>query len=570
MALVLLITSSLVAGCASARERLPVVDQLRDAGSPAVDEPRQDVRVRRADVRPPSSLYGAAADEDARAGAALPENTPSRDIGPDGEMSVFGSGGAMSDDTELVARLETLLSAVLAAADANVSVIIIDDAGELVFAHRPDELMLPASTLKVLTVAAAWHTFGVDGRIPTHAEATAQVAADGTLQGDLVIVGRGDPTVSTDEYIRWVYPARPATRLALLADTIVASGVRYITGNVVGTAPGFTGPASAEGWLPRYFSDFDARLASGLTVDAGLQTLVTFDNSTAADETGGMPAGDVIAGDHDAEAALPPLDLDGITPEQVRVEHAVDPAHQTVVELTRMLRQRGVHIDGVSVTASEPPPTVRRLASINSVDVQAMGRFALEHSDNHMADGLLRLVGHARDGSGSFAGGQAGIASTLRELGVDLGGAVLADGSGLSRDNAISTRMLVETDRVMAAGVYADEWASSMAIMGKTGTLRRRLVGTVADGRFVGKTGSLRDVMSINGTVHGDQRSFHLAVIANDTQGEHRWLMRTLMDEIILLVSAEAADCDAEFAAVESSPADRTVRLGPLTISCAA
>jgi serine-type D-Ala-D-Ala carboxypeptidase/endopeptidase (penicillin-binding protein 4) len=477
----------------------------------------------------------------------------------------------------LVADAHALVETAVEAATGEWTVLVVDEHGREVVAHQPDTPVLPASTLKVVTAAAVLATFGPDGRLSTFAEATRPLTG-GTLPGDLLLVGGGDPALATDEYKRWIYPARPVTRLSALADELVEAGLRRVEGDVVGIAPGFPGPAVASGWLDRYFSDFDARHASGLTVDAGLETLLEYPDDGPGEDllAEGVPpppatAGGVGESGADAEVtelpgwAAVPFDQRP-DPIDARVVHAADPAAHAATELARLLTERGVDIRGRARAGPSRTPAVERLAGVQSEPVADLLRFTLETSDNQLADGLFLAVGAARTGEGSWSQAESAVRMTLEGLGVDHTGSRLADGSGLSRDDRLTARQLVDLDRVMTDGAHAEEWSSMMAVMGETGTLRRRLVGTVAQGRFIGKTGSLRDVMSISGTVRGDDGTrYHLAVIANGAEGDARWASRVLMDELILLLSADVAGCEV---VVGETTDDRPFARGALGVQC--
>ena len=103
-----------------------------------------------------------------------------------------------------------------------------------------------------------------------------------------------------------------------------------------------------------------------------------------------------------------------------------------------------------------------------------------------------------------------------------------------------------------------------MAITGESGTLRNRLRGTIADGRFAGKTGTLRDTSGLVGTVEGSGgQRYHLAVLANDA-GEGRWLARALADELIQLLTADLDGCSVAFS--DGDPA--ALGLPPLDLAC--
>ncbi|TVR37626.1 MAG: D-alanyl-D-alanine carboxypeptidase/D-alanyl-D-alanine-endopeptidase [Nitriliruptor sp.] len=467
---------------------------------------------------------------------------------------------------ELTARTQELVdTAVVAADDATLGVMIIDEHGRTIAAHRADESLLPASTMKVVTAAAILTTLGPDGRLRTSVDATAPIDADGVLRGDLHLLGGGDPALVTDEYTRWVYPARPATPLAALADDLVAAGLRQVDGEVIGLAPGFTGPTRAEGWPDRYFSSFDARYASGLTVDAGLRTILTYPEPEPDDEDAddADDADDAASDDEDADDAATDGEdaddeADGDDPEDgsedepedlgpptVTVDHVQDPAAHAAAELVRLLEEREVEVTGASRSGEVSAPPVGRLATVQSPPMDELLRFTVERSDNHFADGMFQTIGRVRTGEGSWIRGDRALRQMLDRFQIDHDGAVFADGSGLSRDDRLSPRLLVDLDRTMTDGPAAETWVSLMAVMGETGTLRQRLRGTVAQGRFRGKTGTLRDVTALSGAVIGDDGTrYHLAVLANEADGPGRWVARELMDELALQLSAEVAGCD--------------------------
>lgn len=485
-----------------------------------------------------------------RAEALEPDNLP--ETGPDAELDPGEElvpelaepdpepiPAPPADREALQERARALLSTALSDVDAEgVGLLVTDEYGREVVAHRPDATMLPASTLKIVTAAAALSTFGPDARFRTRVEVTAPVDEGGVLAGDLVLIGSGDPVLATPEYRRWVYPARPRTPLEDLADAIVATGIKDVTGDLVGVSDRFDGPNVAEGWPDRYFSSLDARYAEGLTVDAGLRTIVTYPEPDPEpdDDGDGVPAGPPDPADADEADATsngePPPDVEPI----VRVDHAADPAAHAAGELARLLEDRGVFVRGEARSGSPAGPTIGRLAWAESPPLLELLQFAVKRSDNQIADALFRAVGRARTGTGSFASGDRALRQVLDRYGVAHDGARFADGSGLSRDDRTTARLLVDLDRAMRQSRHAGTWGSLMAVTGRSGTLETRLRGTAADGRFSGKTGTLRDVSGLVGTVTGGgPQRYHLAVVANDP-GEARWASRTLADELILLL----------------------------------
>jgi serine-type D-Ala-D-Ala carboxypeptidase/endopeptidase (penicillin-binding protein 4) len=228
----------------------------------------------------------------------------------------------------------------------------------------------------------------------------------------------------------------------------------------------------------------------------------------------------------------------------VTVDHVLDPAAHAAEELIRLLEERGVTVVGEGRSGDIDRPFVGRLATVRSPPMEDLLRFAVQRSDNQLTDGLFQAIGRIRTGEGSWTRGERALRQVLDRLEIDHASAVFADGSGLSRDDRLTARLLVDLDRQMTSGPHAETWLSLMAVMGESGTLRERLRGTVAAGRFHGKTGTLRDVTALSGSVIGnDGARYHLAVIANDATGPGRWAARELMDELILQLSADTAGC---------------------------
>jgi serine-type D-Ala-D-Ala carboxypeptidase/endopeptidase (penicillin-binding protein 4) len=582
-----------------------------------------------ADVSEASDEHAA---EPADAAAGGPADTTDAAAGGAHDADEAGGGGPrVVVDVEpppppatrnaLVSALEDLVDeAVAEMGDATLTVLVVDEYGRELVAHQPDRPVLPASTTKLVTAAAALTTLGADARLVTRAEVTGPIDVGGAMSGDLLLVGGGDPVLVTDEYLRWIYPARPHTRLAQLADEVVAAGVTRIDGDVVGISDGFPGQRVPSGWPDEYFATLDARNIDGLTVDAGLRTIVTFPGALAdsaeadadADDNAGNPAdadpsvddaADAAAGagatDADAGATddaatdagandaatdagandaatdagandaagaatdagptagiRAPTDLDELERElgtpRVIVDHVTDPRLHAAIELTRMLEDRGVEVVGEPRADDQTPPTVGRIASVHSPPMGELLRFAVARSDNHISDQLFRLVGRVRTGIGSWERGDRAVRQVLDRLGVDHSDAAFEDGSGLSRDDRVTARMLIELDRAMQASRHRALWLDLMAVTGERGTLENRLTGTAGVGRFYGKTGTLNDVNALVGTVVGSgPGTYHLAVVVNDAPGGERWVGRSLQDELILRL---VADLDAQ-APAEDDPA---------------
>lgn len=467
--------------------------------------------------------------EDPGADAPVASPAPARVAAPS------PPAGPPPGSAALVERLESVLgSPGLELGTAQLAVAVRDADGRPLLDRGSRAALLPASTQKLVTAATALEVLGPAHRFVTTVGTAGEVAR-GTLFGDLVVRGVGDPVLATREYERHVYAVRPRTPLEELADGIVAAGVERVSGDVVADTSVFAGPTLADGWPRHYLEDFDARHITGLTVNAGLT-----------------------------------VELEGDEPElRVRLALADDPAEHTARVLRELLRDRGVVFLGDVRSTPTPAPAPEQLAAVESPPLRRLLEHMIQRSDNHLADTLFRTVGAAAGGDGSWASGAAAARQVLAELGVATEGLVLADGSGLSRTDRLTAAALAELDATMHASRWRGVWRSTMAVAGEAGTLRGRLQGTVADGAFAGKTGTLDDVAAVAGTVHGPDQDYHVAIIGNRA-GAERWTVRVLMDELVLVLAEEQRGCVRRPApAATPSAAPSPPYVEPYSLTCA-
>lgn len=385
-----------------------------------------------------------------------------------------------------------------------VGVSVTDAAGRPVFEHQAGASLLPASTQKLLVAAGALAVLGPDFRYETALRATAAPEPGGVLHGDLVLVGSGDPALATPLYGQ-TRPDRPRTPLEALADRAVAGGITRITGSVLGDARVFPHQPEAPGWLPRYLEEGDTSRSAGLTAEGGRRLF---------HERG-----------------------------RLRSEPALDPAANAAAALHGLLTDRGIVIDGSAGSSPAPPPAPVVVGNVTSPPLLDLLRFTVQRSDNHLADAIFRTIG-AVSGDASWAGSAAATQRALSPLDLDFGTAALADGSGLSRADRLTPAFLTALDAQMTGSNLGSQWQSLMAVAGESGTLQRRLRGSVAERRLRGKTGSLRDVTSLSGVVVGPGTPrYHFALIANDLDGAGKEAVRRLADLLVMVLAEDLYDC---------------------------
>ncbi|MET0728922.1 MAG: D-alanyl-D-alanine carboxypeptidase/D-alanyl-D-alanine-endopeptidase [Acidimicrobiales bacterium] len=374
-------------------------------------------------------------------------------------------------------RLRGDLEAWAATAPAGSCAVVRDTEGGEVLDHRGDAPMVPASTLKLLTATAVLEQLGPDHRFRTVAVGPPPVG--GVVPGDLVLVGGGDPILASPAYAgRFERQPQIFTNLETLAADLAAAGIRQVAGSVVGDESRYDGERYVAGWPARYLSQQVVGPLSGLSVNDGF-----VDHPTATEPRPLVPA--------------------------------PDPAVQAAGVLTGLLEARGIDVVGDPRSGGAAPGSPE-LAAIESEPVaQVLAQLLLE-SDNSTAELLVKELG--RDAlDPTTPGGLARVRALLDEAGVDLTGAVLADGSGLSLENRVTC------DQLMAALTLPDSGAlvrTLLPVAGSSGTLTKAFLDTPLEGQLAAKTGSLNTVAALAGVVEDDDGPMTFAYLVNVPEGE--------------------------------------------------
>jgi D-alanyl-D-alanine carboxypeptidase/D-alanyl-D-alanine-endopeptidase (penicillin-binding protein 4) len=373
------------------------------------------------------------------------------------------------------APFEAALARFVAAADAlggRVGVVVADgDSGRTLVACAADQGFVPASNQKLLTAAVALRTLGPTATLRTELYATGPIQA-GTLGGDLVLRGFGDPTLGT--------PPGGDPRLTELVAAVQAAGVRRVAGRVRGDGSWLGAERYGLGWE---WDDLDQDWAA--------------------------PFGGLCCGGNVVEV------LDGVAaPRRVPV---ADPAAFTAATLAGLLRAAGITIDDGELPAAGAGSL---LATVYSPPVAALLWSLLGESDNLVAEQLWRVAARLRGEPGSVPA----ATHTRRELaalGVDPTGLVVADGSGLSRWNLVRPSQLVALLLAVRRAPFHAEFVGALPLAGTSGTLRTRCADGPARGRVRAKTGTLQRVTSLSGYLpqpRGGPLVF--SVLWNDFLGE--------------------------------------------------
>lgn len=424
--------------------------------------------------------------------------------------------GGASSRADLTATIDRALASEALDGSGAAILIVSLDHGDTLYRREADRLFTPASNRKLFTAASALHHLGPEYRFHTALLATGPIDGD-TLRGDLVLVGRGDPDLVTED-------------LAALADTLVNCGVRVVSGDVRADASWFDEIEWGSGWMwddgPywefAYFSALtlndnavEVRVVPGervgdpvrvsidppteyvavgvaaTTATIGAEPTLSIDRSWTPPENIIHVTGDV------------PADADSV----IAVRTVEDPALYAVTVLSELLDARGVVIQGEvrhQPLIGAPADTIAMHTS--GPLAESLGNM-LKESDNLTAEQLVKVVGAEVEGPpGSHEAGLAAERVFLAEaVGIDTLDLNLADGSGVSRYNLGTARQTIRLLSYMAnrEEALSRPWMDALPVAGRDGTLESRMVGTAADGRARAKTGTLSGVSALSGYVPG-------------------------------------------------------------------
>lgn len=318
--------------------------------------------------------------------------------------------------------------------------------GQLVGARNAGLSVIPASNEKLPVAAVALDELGADFRYTTAVTAVGG-PVDGTLDGDLYLVGGGDPLLSSDWYATSNlerYPVTTPTSLDALADSVAAAGIARVTGDVVGDGSRYDDEFAAPGW------------GVGVAVlEAGPYDALMVNDSR------------VLGDDHKAS----------------------DPSEAAAREFSRLLEERGIDIGGGAISGAAPAGTVE-IAAIESAPMTDVVAEMLRNSDNNTAEMLVKELGASVALPGTRPAGLNVVRQQLAEWGIDVEPIVLVDGSGLSQDNRLTCDALITVLQV--AGVDSAV-GQGLPVAGQSGTLADVFTDHAVAGRLTGKTGTLNN-----------------------------------------------------------------------------
>ncbi|HVT58260.1 MAG TPA: D-alanyl-D-alanine carboxypeptidase/D-alanyl-D-alanine-endopeptidase [Thermoanaerobaculia bacterium] len=420
--------------------------------------------------------------------------------------------------------------------------------GETVFSYNGDEARVTASNTKLATTAAALDALGPAYFFETQLLLRGKVEG-GALEGDLGVIGGGDPNISGRAFDGDSYAV-----FRDWARQLSARGVRRVQGDLYLDYGLFEARQIHPDW-PRAHLD--------TWYEAPVAALAFNDNCILVRVSPGRRGGPVRV------ETLPPVRLLQITSsartsgsrrhnhlhvlrrdDRLLVAGTIyekDDPFETWVSvpdsvlyfgsaLVDALAEEGVTVAGrLRPVAALPGPVWQRVAVYRS-DLLDTVRIANKHSQNFYAESLLKLVGARSCGAGSWQQGVQAVGEFLVGLGVPRGSFQMVDGSGMSRENHFTPRQLTLLLRHMYFHRWGAEFVQSLpASGGSDGSLRHRLASPPYLGNVFAKTGTIEGVSALSGYARAvSGKVYTFSILLNKTRSV--WEARQAQDHIVMAV----------------------------------
>ena len=428
-------------------------------------------------------------------------------------------------------RFSARAEVVLAAAPVNKGewgLLIVDaQTGSTLYELNADKYFVPASNMKLFTTALALAKLGPDYRFRTTLETRGTLSRQGTLAGDLYLVGRGDPNLSNRKFpyaLKEEFDGPAEKVLAELADALVAKGVKEIAGGVIGDDSYFPREPYPDGWeIGDIVWEYGAAI-SAIVIDDNTVALTLTPGELAGDSVQAVVApstpdfsveNHVVTSAADVKSDLTltrepganVVTIRGTIPAKSTLRKLVlaihEPAEHAAALLTRLLAERGVSVAGPPRTlhipepAAEPPRAV--LAEHLSVPLGDSVKLINKISQNLHTEMLLRTAAR-----------QNGLWTTPDDLvkvptdfyaaaGIAPNDVIQTDGSGLSRHDLVTPRAIVALLKYAQNQPWFASYYASLPVAGVDGTLEDRMKNTPAMNRIHAKTGSVEHVRTRSG-----------------------------------------------------------------------
>jgi D-alanyl-D-alanine carboxypeptidase/D-alanyl-D-alanine-endopeptidase (penicillin-binding protein 4) len=409
--------------------------------------------------------------------------------------------------------------------------------GEILYRKNARKLFMPASNMKLVTSTVALARLGADLHFQTRMIACGSIDTQrGVLNGDLIVVGGGDPSISGR-----FGDGDPLSVFRAWADSLRNFGIDSIDGGVVGDDDLFDDVHIGPGWAWDYLGAAYAAEIGALLFNEGALGIRFVPGGSVGDAVDPIlvPAtsymnlhGKAVTTGDSTEVYLytsrrpfsNDVDVGGAiwigSDSLMRYVAPHNPTLYFATVLQETLESRGIALSGSPRDLDETSIECDSSETLIGYRSPSLGEIIqpfLKESQNQIGEMLLRYLGAVTTDTGSVSAGRRAVTETLTTWGIPDDSYVYYDGSGLSRYNYLAPEAVVRLLRVMAHRPDFEVFYDALPIAGVDGTLEDRMVGSRAEGNARAKTGFISNARALSGyvtTVDGELLAF--SIIANN------------------------------------------------------
>lgn len=410
---------------------------------------------------------------------------------------------------------------------ASVSMLAVTGDGDTLLCHDRGRLLIPASNMKLVSTALAMHSLGPDYRYGTSIGYSGTIE-EGTLRGDLYIIGGGDPTIGSDNPIATPLDTLFREWMGMISDT----GISHIEGNIVGDGRFFSGMDGHPTWEVCDAGTYYGTGTSGLSFYENVQDF----NVSAGEKPGdpvniepGYPETPWMEFIYSCTTGKPGTGNslyfypDSFYPcgemrgsfavdRQPRTEHAANrfPEYTLAWYFWRFLADNGIESEeGPADTGpvfgicAMPQDSLKIIGSTFSAPLSDIIAETNRKSNNLYAETLMKTLGKEYCGSGCYDSSYVAVRGLLEETGVTGHKTIIRDGSGLSRENLLSADFLCDLLMKMTLSPSFEDFFNSLPRPGGIGTLEYEMQSvpfSIKD-RIRMKSGSMGGVRCLSGYI---------------------------------------------------------------------
>ncbi|PWJ42512.1 D-alanyl-D-alanine carboxypeptidase/D-alanyl-D-alanine endopeptidase [Sediminitomix flava] len=427
--------------------------------------------------------------------------------------------------------------------NASVSIHVIKtENNEEVFSYEENKTLCPASTMKLFTTSSALLLLGENFTFSTQLKYSG-TWRDGVLNGDLYLIGSGDPSLTTDDFSK-IKLEKPLNR---------------ITGNVIGVDAAFDSQLIPRGWIWEDIGNYYAAPISSLNINQNkyelyfqsfeegketkflgsspdLSSLVNFNNEVVSGAKGSGDQAYIFGSPRSNQRFI----RGSIPPHRNRfkIKGALPfPSLQTTHSMVDYMKGLGVEIQGETLVSNLEEKNLNLISVIQSETLSNLITEVNHKSNNLYAECLAKAISHQKLGvKGSTEKGIERIRNEWENRGLPMSGFNMEDGSGLSRFNSVTSRQMTLMLSKMTRTNVFNSFKKSIPIVGKSGTVKYMCRSSIANGKIHAKSGSMKRVLAYSGYAENmDSEEFAFAIIINnyDDSKTIRPLIEKFFDQLV-------------------------------------